>query len=87
MSNQHHFWLGRSTAPDALAAATDQTKPQDSHGPTDRARETIQDLKAGRVPRQVVRDLGEAVREADRNHGVGDAIGRSLNRVDGGTIV
>ena len=48
----------------------------DEDAPAHRARETIKDLKAGTVPRSIVRDLGEAVKEATRNSGVGDAIGK-----------
>ena len=45
--------------------------------PVERAREVITDLKAGRIPRSVVKDLGDAVAESTRNSGVGDAIGRN----------
>jgi hypothetical protein len=48
--------------------------------PVERAREVITDLKSGRIPRSVVRDLGEAVNHASRDQSAADAIGRNWNR-------
>lgn len=51
--------------------------------PVERARGTIKDLKDGKLPSTIVRDLGEAVKQATRDSGVGDAISRG-NRISGG---
>lgn len=47
---------------------------RDSNSPIGRARQTIRDLKEGEVPQSIVRDLGEAVREATRNHELSKAL-------------
>lgn len=54
----------------------------DEDAPANRARETIKDLKAGTVPQSIVRDLGDAVKQATRDSGVGRAIGQ--DRMVGG---
>jgi len=54
----------------------------DEDAPSNRARETIKDLKAGTVPQSIVRDLGDAVKQATRDGGVGRAIGQ--DRMVGG---
>ena len=61
---------------------TQMSDEDSTNTPTHRATEVIKDLKAGRVPQTVVRDLGEAVGQATRDHGVGRALGNS--RVSGG---
>lgn len=59
-----------------LGAMSDSTPSEDA--PVNNARQTITDLKAGRIPQTVVRDLGDAVSEATRNHDTGRAIGRTF---------
>lgn len=62
-SNLFH-WLG--------AMADDENRPVEN------ARQTITDLKAGRIPQTVVKDLGEAVNQATRNSAAGSAIGKTF---------
>ncbi len=52
------------------------TAAVDENAPVERAKETIKDLKDGKLPHSVVRDLGDAVSQATRDIGVGRAIGR-----------
>lgn len=66
------MWLG----------AFEVTALPDEDAPANRARETIKDLKAGTVPQSIVRDIGDAVKQATRDGGVGRAIGQ--DRMVGG---
>ena len=69
----------RKLAPDFIRSGIAAV---DEDAPANRARETIKDLKAGTVPQSIVKDLGEAVKQATRDSGVGHAIGR--DRMVGG---
>ena len=75
--------LPRSQLGCSISGATAAMADEDStSSPTHRATEVIKDLKAGRVPQSVVRDLGDAVGQATRDSNVGRALGNS--RVSGG---
>jgi hypothetical protein len=50
----------------------------DEEAPVNNARQTITDLKAGKIPQTVVRDLGDAVKQATRDSAVGGSIGRTF---------
>ena len=68
--NTAYFWMG-------------SVMVENEDAPANRARETIKDLKQGTVPQSIVRDLGDAVRQATRDSGVGRAIGGSDRMVGG----
>ena len=51
--------------------ATESPEAADAVSPVGKARDTIQNLRAGIIPRQLVRDLGDAVERAKQDLAVG----------------
>ena len=51
--------------------ATESPEAADAVSPVGKARDTIQNLRAGVIPRQLVRDLGDAVERAKQDLAVG----------------